>query len=115
MAPPDPIMGVTEAFKRDPNPQKVNLGVGAYRDNCDKPWVLPSVREAEEIIVSQKLDHEYLPITGLAEFNRAAIRFAFGEDCSALKNGQVCHDLKNIYSEFRRLQFSAFQEQEPYG
>ena len=44
MGPPDAILGVTEAFKRDTNPKKINLGVGAYRDDNGKPWVLPSVR-----------------------------------------------------------------------
>lgn len=41
--PPDPILGVTEAFKADTNPLKMNLGVGAYRDDNNKPYVLPSV------------------------------------------------------------------------
>ena len=39
--PPDPILGVTEAFKRDTDPRKINLGVGAYRDGTGKPYVLP--------------------------------------------------------------------------
>jgi aspartate aminotransferase len=43
--PPDPILGVTEAFKADSNPKKMNLGVGAYRDDANKPFVLPSVRQ----------------------------------------------------------------------
>jgi aspartate aminotransferase len=43
MGPPDAILGVTEAFKQDTNPKKVNLGVGAYRDDNGKPYVLPSV------------------------------------------------------------------------
>lgn len=43
MGPPDAILGVTEAFKRDTNPKKINLGVGAYRDDSGKPYVLPSV------------------------------------------------------------------------
>ena len=45
MGPPDAILGVTEAFKRDTNPSKMNLGVGAYRDDTGKPFVLPSVRK----------------------------------------------------------------------
>ena len=45
MGPPDPILGVTEAFKKDTNPKKMNLGVGAYRDDQGKPFVLPSVRK----------------------------------------------------------------------
>jgi len=58
MGPPDPILGVTEAFKKDTNPQKINLGVGAYRDDHGKPYVLPSVKKvnvccyALEILIS---------------------------------------------------------------
>lgn len=43
--PPDPILGVTEAFKADKDPRKINLGVGAYRDQNGKPYVLPSVKK----------------------------------------------------------------------
>lgn len=43
MGPPDAILGVTEAFKRDTNPKKINLGVGAYRDDNGKPYILPTV------------------------------------------------------------------------
>lgn len=43
MGPPDAILGVTEAYKKDPNPKKINLGVGAYRDDNGKPYVLPTV------------------------------------------------------------------------
>lgn len=45
MGPPDAILGVTEAFKKDTNPKKMNLGVGAYRDDQGKPYVLPSIKE----------------------------------------------------------------------
>ena len=49
MGPPDAILGVSEAFKRDSNPKKINLGVGAYRDDAGKPFVLPSVRDVSYI------------------------------------------------------------------
>ena len=45
LGPPDAILGITEAFKKDTNPKKINLGVGAYRDDSGKPYVLPSVRK----------------------------------------------------------------------
>lgn len=45
MGPLDPILGVTESYKRDKNPNKINLGVGAYRDDNGKPYVLSSVRK----------------------------------------------------------------------
>lgn len=51
MGPPDAILGVTEAFKRDQNPKKINLGVGAYRDDNGKPFVLPSVLKVLKIII----------------------------------------------------------------
>ena len=43
-APADPIMGLSEAFKKDSNPNKQNLGIGAYRDNAGKPYILVCVR-----------------------------------------------------------------------
>uniref|UniRef100_A0A1E1XB04 Aspartate aminotransferase n=1 Tax=Amblyomma aureolatum TaxID=187763 RepID=A0A1E1XB04_9ACAR len=87
MGPPDPILGVTEAFKKDTNPKKMNLGVGAYRDDAGKPFVLPSVLKAEEIIMSRSLDKEYLPIGGMSEFCNAAAQLAFGEQ-SEVVNGK---------------------------
>ena len=45
MGPPDAILGVTEAYKKDTNSKKINLGVGAYRDDNGKPFVLPSVKQ----------------------------------------------------------------------
>lgn len=52
MGPPDAILGVTEAFKRDTNPKKINLGVGAYRDDNGKPYILPTVLQ---VITSMNL------------------------------------------------------------
>lgn len=77
--PPDPILGISEAFKRDTDPKKVNLGVGAYRDDNNKPWILPSVKKAEELIYNSKGDHEYLPIQGLESFNSAAVKLAYAD------------------------------------
>jgi len=87
MGPPDAILGVTEAYKKDTNPKKISLGVGAYRDDNGKPFVLPSVRQAEDILHAQKLDHEYLPIGGLADFTKAAAELAFGNNSPVIKEG----------------------------
>ncbi|KAI8928346.1 pyridoxal phosphate-dependent transferase [Entophlyctis helioformis] len=89
MGPPDPILGVTEAFKADTNPKKMNLGVGAYRDDNNKPYVLPSVRKAEEIIFNSKIDKEYLGITGDATYNKLAAQLAYGKDSEPLKAGLI--------------------------
>lgn len=50
MGPPDVILGITEAYKKDADPKKVNLGVGAYRDDAGQPHILPSVRKVSIII-----------------------------------------------------------------
>ncbi|KAI9095770.1 putative aspartate aminotransferase mitochondrial precursor [Phlyctochytrium arcticum] len=87
--PPDAILGVTEAFKADSNPLKMNLGVGAYRDDQGKPYVLSSVRKAEKSIHSLSLDKEYIPITGLANYNKLAAELAYGADSAPLKAGAI--------------------------
>jgi len=88
MGPPDAILGVTEAFKRDTNPKKMNLGVGAYRDDAGKPYVLPSVRQAEKIVAEKNLDKEYLGITGLPAFTQAAAELAFDAKNPMLAEGR---------------------------
>jgi len=78
-APADAILSLTTGFKADKNPKKVNLGVGAYRDNDGKPFVFPVVRKAEAAICADMtLDKEYLPIDGLAEFRTGAQGVLFG-------------------------------------
>jgi hypothetical protein len=62
MAPPDPIVGLNESFQLDDFPNKVIVGVGAYRDDKGKPYVLPCVREAEKLMMAQGLDMEYAGI-----------------------------------------------------
>eukprot|EP00041_Stephanoeca_diplocostata_P039766 m.1637745 g.1637745 ORF g.1637745 m.1637745 type:complete len:426 (-) comp26153_c0_seq1:170-1447(-) len=88
MGPPDPIMGVTEAFKRDENPNKINLGVGAYRDDNGKPFVLSSVRKAEQVIWDALHDKEYSPITGGADFTKLAADLAFDKSGSVVSDGR---------------------------
>lgn len=61
-APADPILGLNEAFKKESNPKKVLLGMGVYRDDNNKPYILNCIRKAEQIIVDRKMDHEYAGI-----------------------------------------------------
>jgi aspartate aminotransferase len=89
MGPADPILGVAEAFKADTHEAKVNVGIGAYRDDSGTPWVLPSVREAERRIVEAKLDNEYAAITGVPAFVNAAKNLAYGSDSDAVQNKKV--------------------------
>ncbi|KAI0067677.1 hypothetical protein BV25DRAFT_849236 [Artomyces pyxidatus] len=83
--PPDPILGITEAFKADKDPRKINLGAGTYRDGNGKPYVLNAVKKAEDAVRAGNPDKEYLPITGLAEFTKNAVKLAYGPDSAPLK------------------------------
>ncbi|XP_029552214.1 aspartate aminotransferase, mitochondrial [Salmo trutta] len=88
MGPPDPILGVSEAYKRDTNPKKMNLGVGAYRDDQGKPYVLSCVRKAEAQIAAKKLDKEYLAIGGLGDFTKACAKLALGDNNEVIQSGR---------------------------
>ena len=66
--PPTVIFHLTARFKADTFPKKLNLGVGAYRDEQLRPVVFTAVRKAEQAVVTAGNDKEYLPITGLPAF-----------------------------------------------
>eukprot|EP01099_Mayorella_cantabrigiensis_P005406 TRINITY_DN4324_c0_g1_i1.p1 TRINITY_DN4324_c0_g1~~TRINITY_DN4324_c0_g1_i1.p1 ORF type:complete len:410 (-),score=94.16 TRINITY_DN4324_c0_g1_i1:228-1457(-) len=79
-APDDSILGLNLKYRADNSANKVDLGVGAYRDETGAPWVLPVIRKAEEKILGDtSLTKEYLPIDGFAPFNFASRRVLFGE------------------------------------
>jgi aromatic-amino-acid transaminase len=89
MAPKDPILGVTEAYVADTNPKKVNLGVGIYTDDNGKVPVLECVRKAEQKLVETALPRGYLPIDGLATYDKATQQALFGADSEPVKSGRV--------------------------
>jgi aspartate aminotransferase len=84
----DPIIEVfdlTRQCNADTNASKVNLGVGAYKDENGKPWVLPVVRTVEmQLAQDPTLNKEYLPVLGLAEFSSAAVKLILGADSPAV-------------------------------
>ncbi|EUC36155.1 hypothetical protein COCCADRAFT_34438 [Bipolaris zeicola 26-R-13] len=89
-APEDPLFGLMAAFRRDEHPNKVDLGIGAYRDDNAKPWILPVVKMAEERLrTDPNLNHEYLPIAGLPEFTTASQKLVLGGDNPAIKDKRV--------------------------
>ena len=89
LAPRDPILGVTEAFVADRNPNKVNLGVGVYLDDNGKVPLLDCVREVESERSASGRPWPYLPIDGLAAYDKAVQALVFGADSSALKEGRI--------------------------
>jgi aromatic-amino-acid transaminase len=89
MAPRDPILGVSEAFHADPNPNKVNLGVGVYYDDNGKVPLLECVRRAEHAVTERGAPHVYLPIDGIAAYDRAVQKLLFGADSEVLRAGRA--------------------------
>ena len=89
MAPADPILGITEAFVADPNPKKVNLGVGVYYDDAGKVPLLECVRRAEGERLKAAPPRNYLPIDGLAAYDRAVQELVFGSDFAAVKETRI--------------------------
>ena len=89
MAPRDPILGVTETFNADTNPQKVNLGVGVYCDDSGKVPVLECVRRAELKLAEGPLAKNYLPIDGMPAYDRAVQQVLFGAQSEAVRQGRI--------------------------
>ncbi len=89
MAPRDPILGLNEQFNADPNPAKVNLGVGVYFDESGKLPLLRCVAAAEKLIFDTLKPHGYLPIDGIAAYDKAVQGLVFGADSTAVKDGRV--------------------------
>lgn len=81
-APADPILGLTEEFKKDPRAEKINLGVGIYKNEQGQTPVLATVKKAEAALVETEKTKSYLTIEGTAEYALAVQKLLFGEDSS---------------------------------
>ncbi|MEO8739850.1 MAG: amino acid aminotransferase [Casimicrobiaceae bacterium] len=88
MAPKDPILGVTETFNADASPHKINLGVGVYYDEAGKVPLLECVRKAQQAIEEKGAPHPYLPIDGIAAYDRAVQQLVFGADSDVVQEGR---------------------------
>ena len=89
MAPRDPILGLNEQFNADPNPAKVNLGVGVYYDENGKLPLLKCVAAAEKQIQEASKPRGYLPIDGIAAYDKAVQGLVFGAESAAVLEGRV--------------------------
>ncbi|MFM8898551.1 MAG: amino acid aminotransferase [Burkholderiales bacterium] len=89
MAPRDPILGLNEQFNADPNPAKVNLGVGVYYDENGKLPLLKCVAAAEKQMQEASKPRGYLPIDGIAAYDKAVQGLVFGADSAAVTQGRV--------------------------
>ena len=89
MAPRDPILGLNEQFNADTNPAKVNLGVGVYTDENGKLPLLACVKAAEQQLIEAARARGYLPIDGIAAYDKAVQGLVFGEGSPLLAAGRV--------------------------
>jgi len=93
LAPADPILGLTIQFKEDEFPQKMNLGVGAYRTAEGKPYVLDVVKKAEAALQAKlltgELNKEYCPIDGVPAFKQETVKLILGHDSQAIAEQRV--------------------------
>ena len=89
MAPRDPILGLNEQFAADPNPAKVNLGVGVYYDDQGKLPLLTCVQAAEQAMMATPTARGYLPIDGIAAYDAGVKALVFGADSEPVQSGRV--------------------------
>ena len=89
MAPRDPILGLNEQFAADTNPAKVNLGVGVYYDENGKLPLLECVAQAEKQMQEAPAARGYLPIDGIAAYDKAVQGLVFGGDSAVVREGRV--------------------------
>ena len=88
-APADSIFGLTEAFRNESNPRKVNLGVGVYKDDQGNTPVLECVKAAETILLEQEKSKSYLPIAGDPVYAKCVQKLIFGEDSEVLQSSRA--------------------------
>ncbi|WP_372872723.1 amino acid aminotransferase [Shewanella sp.] len=88
-APADPILGLTDAFKADPRTDKVNLGVGIYKDEAGQTPVLKSVKQAEAILLDEETTKNYLGIEGVTLYNKVVQALLFGDTHAVIDSGRA--------------------------
>lgn len=88
-AAPDAILGLTEAFKQDTHPQKVNLGVGVYKDDQGTTPILKCVKAAEKTLIETETTKGYLPISGDPAYAAGVQKLLFGADSEVIASGRA--------------------------
>jgi aspartate aminotransferase/aromatic-amino-acid transaminase len=88
-APADSILGLTEAFNNDPNPNKVNLGAGVYKDDQGVTPVLDCVKDVERILLGTEQSKSYLPIAGDPVYTACVQRLIFGENSEVISSSRA--------------------------
>lgn len=89
LAPRDPILGLNEQYNADSRPEKINLGVGVYSDDHGRVPLLKAVHKAEKACTEQAASRPYLPIDGLAPYNKGAQTLLLGQDNELTSSGRA--------------------------
>lgn len=77
-APADPVFGLIEQYNLDPNPDKINLSIGAYKDEQGQTGILQCVKSAEQLLLERESTKNYLPIQGIGSYNELVAQLIFG-------------------------------------
>ncbi|MGY0633461.1 amino acid aminotransferase [Luteimonas sp. A478] len=89
LVPGDPILGLTDAFRADPRPTKVNLGVGIYYDEEGRIPVMGAVQQVERELAERSPPRGYLPIDGMPDYRSATRELLFGADSPLIREGRA--------------------------
>ncbi len=87
--PPDPILGLSAAYKADPRDTKLDLGVGVYKDEAGKTPVMRAVKAAEKQLLDTEHSKSYIAQLGVEAFNAGLPRLVLGDDHPAVKDDRV--------------------------
>ena len=85
-APADPILGLGEAFKSETRENKINLGIGVYKDAQGTTPIMRAVKEAEKRLFDKEKTKNYLTIDGIADYNERTKALLFGKDSELRQN-----------------------------
>ncbi|MDG6241815.1 amino acid aminotransferase [Glaesserella parasuis] len=88
-APADPILGLGEAFKSETRPEKINLGIGVYKDAKGQTPIVKAVKEAETRLLAKENTKNYLTIDGIADFNAQTQELLFGAGAEVITSGRA--------------------------
>ena len=87
--PADPILGLSIKYRADTNPNKIDLGVGVYKNEAGDTTVLNSVKKAEKFRLENELTKTYIGGTGSSSFNEEMTKLIFGQHHKVLLENRV--------------------------
>ncbi|WP_080372046.1 amino acid aminotransferase, partial [Vibrio cholerae] len=74
----DPILSLSVAFRNDPRPQKVDLGIGVYKNSLGETPIMRAVALAQDKVVASQKTKSYVGLAGCEEFNQSMMQLVLG-------------------------------------